>query len=95
MRQKQVMLDAEESIQFWSELWENPVDHDRNAEWIMTVKNELECVTQQGNIKITKDDVSIHLRKMSNSKALGPDGSHGFWLKQIHFFSPGNGKTSK
>ena len=27
------MLDAEETIKFWIELWDNPVGHDRNAEW--------------------------------------------------------------
>ena len=32
------MPDAKESIKFWSELWDNPFDHDRNAEWIMTVE---------------------------------------------------------
>ena len=31
MTQKQVMSDAEESTKFWSELWFNPVDHNRNA----------------------------------------------------------------
>ena len=31
------MPDTEESIKFWSELWDNPVDHNKNAEWIMTV----------------------------------------------------------
>ena len=78
MRQEQVMSDAEESIKIWSELWDNPVDHDKNAEWIMTVEKELECVTQQGNINITKEDVFIHLRKMQNWKSPGPDGLHGF-----------------
>ena len=83
MRQEQVMSDSEESIKFWSELWDNPVGHNRNAEWIMTVEKELECVTQQGNINMTKKDVSIHLRKISNWKAPGPDGLHGFWLKKL------------
>ena len=32
MRQEQRMPNAEESIKFWSELWDNPVDHDRNPE---------------------------------------------------------------
>ena len=76
MRQEQVMPDAEESIKFWSELWDNPVDHDKNAEWIMTVEKELECVTQQSKINITKDDVFMHLRKIPNWP--GPDGLHGF-----------------
>ena len=66
MRQEQVMPDAEESIKFWSELWNNPVDHGRNAEWIMTVEKELGCVTQQGNINITKLDVFIHHLNQQN-----------------------------
>ena len=70
---------------FWSKLWDNPVDHKRNAEWIMTVEKELGNVTQQGNINITKEDVSIHLRKMPNWKVPGPDGLHGFWLKKFTF----------
>ena len=45
MREEQEMPDAEESIKFWSELQDKPVDHDRNAEWIMTVEKELECHT--------------------------------------------------
>ena len=75
--------DAEESVKFWGELWDNPVDHNRNTEWIMTVEKKLECVTQSGNINITKGDVSIHLREMPNWKAPGPDGLHGFWLKKV------------
>ena len=63
------MPHAEESIKFWSELWDNPVDYSRNAEWIMTVEEELESVKQQGNIDITKKDVSIHSQKMPNWKA--------------------------
>ena len=49
----------------------------------MTVEKELECVTQQDNVNITKEDVSIHLRKIPNWKAPGPDGLHGFWLKKF------------
>ena len=77
------MPDAEELIKFWSRLWDNPVDYNRNAEWIMTVENELECVTQQGNINIIKEDASIHLRKVPNWKAPGPDGLNGFWLTKF------------
>ena len=83
MRHEQLMPDAERSIKFWSELWDNPVDHNRNAELIMTLEKELESVTQQGNINITKENVSIHLRKMPNWKVPGPDRLHGFWLKKF------------
>ena len=65
---------------------DNPVDLNRNAKWIMTVDKESECVTQQGNVNITKEDVSIHLRKMPNWKAPGPDGCYRFWLKKFTSF---------
>ena len=77
----------------WSELWDNSFHYDRNAEWQMTVEKELECVTQQGNVNIIKEDVSIRLRKMPNWKAPGPDVFHGFWLKKIYFSSRGNCET--
>ena len=84
MRQGQVKPYAEEeSIKFWSELRDNSVDHDKNAEWIMTVEKELECVTEHGNINIIKEYVFMHLRKMSNWKAPSLDGLHGLWLKKL------------
>ena len=39
----------------------------------MAVEKGLEYATQQANINITKEDVSINLRKMKNWKAPGPD----------------------
>ena len=52
-----MMYNAKRSIKFWSELWDNPADSDRNAEWIMAVEKELDCVRQQGNKSITKEDI--------------------------------------
>ena len=54
-----------------------------SVEWIMTVEIELECIIQQGNINITKKDVSIHLKKLPNWEAPGADGLHGFWPKKF------------
>ena len=77
------MPDAEKSIKFQSELSESLVDYDRNVKWIMKVQKEFECVTQQENINITKEDVFTHLRKMPNWKMPGPDGLHEFWMKKF------------
>ena len=74
---------AEEPIKFQSELWDNPVDHERNTEWIMAVEKELEYVTHEDNINITKEDVSIHLKKMPNWEPPGRGGLHGFWLNKF------------
>ena len=83
MRQEQMMPHAEQSIKFWSELWDHPVYHDRNPHRIITIEKVLECVAQQGNINIIKEDVSIRLTKMPNWKAPDPDGLHRFWLKKL------------
>ena len=87
IRQEQVISDAKESSKFWSKLWDNTVDHGRNAEWIMTAKKEVECIAQQGNVNITKGDASIHFRKIPNCKARASDGLHGFWLKNSLLFT--------
>ena len=50
-----MMPDAKKSIKFWSELCDNPVNHDRNSEWIMTVEKELECVIDLKAASLTKD----------------------------------------
>ena len=31
MRHEQVIPDVEEFIEFWRELWDYPVDHDKNG----------------------------------------------------------------
>ena len=36
----------EEAMSGEHPLWDNPVDHGKNVEWIMKTEKELECVTQ-------------------------------------------------
>ena len=40
------MANAEVSIKFWSELQDNPIDHGKNIEWIMTIE-KLQRVTEK------------------------------------------------
>ena len=82
-----MMPYAQQSIKFRSEFWDHPIYHDRNPHRIITVEKELDCVAQQGNINIIKEDVSIRLTKMPNWKAPDPDGLHGFWLKNSLLFT--------
>ena len=35
------MPDAEESCEFWSNIWDNPIEHNRDAEWLTDVRDEL------------------------------------------------------
>ena len=40
--------DAEESCNFWSNIWDNPIEHNRGAEWLTDVRDELsQCSAQE------------------------------------------------
>ena len=62
---------------------DNLVRYKNDAGWLKQFELELEHVNIQENVKITKKDVTMQLRKMSNWKAPGLDGIQGFWLKRL------------
>ena len=64
--------DADQSRVFWSCIWSESKEHNRNAEWLkkLTLENnyqEQECVV------ITKEMISKQSRKIPNWKAPGRD----------------------
>ena len=81
---KKTTLELKDSLKFWIELCGNPFDQNGHADWLMTLEVQLEDVTQQSDIIITKKQVSEHLQKMPNWKAW-IDGLHGFWIEHLVF----------
>ncbi|XP_072169448.1 uncharacterized protein [Diadema setosum] len=75
--------DPVECQQFWGKIWGNPVEHNKDAQWLKDVKRQLKHVEKQENIFIDTQKVKKQLSKMPNWKAAGPDAVHGFWIK--HF----------
>ena len=73
-RSIQVSLDAEETKEFWSKLLDSPVPYREDAEWLKEVELEVENDNIQENVEITKEDVTMELRKMLNWKAPGLEG---------------------
>lgn len=73
--------DADKARQFWSGIWGEAVTHNESAEWIKSVRDELERAPQQDHITITPDNVKYQTNRSPNWKAPGPDGIQGFWLK--------------
>ena len=39
-----VAPDAEQSKEFWSGIWDDPVTHNASAEWLKDVQNEISVV---------------------------------------------------
>ena len=77
-----VAPDAEESEQFWSNIWGNEVQHNKDAEWLKELKDE--CgETRQDDIVIDFAMVTAQAKKIPNWKAPGPDGVQGYWIKKL------------
>ena len=75
--------NADESRTFWSEIWDNPVEHNDDAEWLREIETESKGVNKQDDVKITAQDVRKQTGKIPNWKAAGPDGVQGYWLKNL------------
>ena len=75
--------NADESRKFWSEIWDNPVEHNDDAEWLRESETESKGVNKQDDVKITAQDVRKQTGKIPNWKAAGPDGIQGYWLKNL------------
>ena len=74
--------DKGSSIEFWSKIWSEPAEHKKDAEWLKTVKEEIE-IDQQQDLVITVEKLKSVLAKIPNWKSPGPDLVQGYWLKNF------------
>ena len=71
--------NAEESRTFWSGIWSVEKEHNKEADWLSDLKEEMVKLEQQNaEYKLKKQ-----CRKMPNWKAPRHDGVQGFWLKRL------------
>ena len=56
---------AEESKQFWGNIWSQSTDHKKDAKWLHDLRSEVN-VTKQEKINITKGSLKKILGRMSN-----------------------------
>ena len=78
-----IVPDAEESTQFWSNIWDNPVKHKENPEWLKIVEEELVGLGVQEDIHIEIEKLKKQIRKIPKWKSPGPDGVQGYWIKNL------------
>ena len=74
--------DEKETERFWTKIWE-PKKHNENTEWINNIKRELDGLEEGPKIEIRVDLLKTTLKRISNWKAPGHDGIHGFWFKKF------------
>ena len=73
---------AEESKQFWGNIWSQSAHHKKDAKWLQELQSEVN-VKKQEKIDITKGSLKKILGRMPNWKSPGPDLVQGFWLKSF------------
>ena len=74
--------NAEKSKQFWSNIWDNEKEHERNAEWLRKLRAEKDNM-KQNDINITTEMIKEQVKKIPNWKSPGPDGDQSYWLKNL------------
>ena len=73
---------AEESKQFWGNIWSQSADHKKDVKWLQDLPSEVN-VKKQEKIDITTGSLKKILGRMPNWKSPGPDLVQGFWLKSF------------
>ena len=74
--------NAEEIRTFWNGIWCVEKEHNKEADWLSDLKEEMMKLEQQ-NVVINEDQVKKQCRKIPNWEAPGHDGVQGFWIKRL------------
>ena len=70
--------DAKENERFWE-----PKKHNENGDWINNITRELDGLEEGPKMEMHVDLLKTTLKRISNWKAPGHDGIHGFWFKKF------------
>ena len=73
---------AEESKQYWRNIWSQSADHKKDAKWLQDLRSEVN-VKKQKKIDITTSSLKKIIGRMPNWKSPGPDLVQGFWLNNF------------
>ena len=72
----------QEKQQFCCKIWQSR-EHNKKAELINNIAKELKGLEEGSKVKMHINLLRKRLKKISNWKAPGYDGIHGFWFKEF------------
>ena len=75
--------NAEESKKFWGDIWTVEKEHNKDAQWLSELKDEINRENVQERISFNEEKVKKQARKMPNWKSAGKDGVQGYWIKNL------------
>ena len=77
------MPNKDSTMKFWEEIWNVPVQHKEEAQWLRKIEEENRTLPTQEIIQVTEADIKWKLASMANWKAPGPDMVQIFWWKKF------------
>lgn len=82
------LVSAEELEDYWSNIWKNKGEHEKEATWLSEEKKSLAVVPCMEESNFTINDIRAVVGKLHNWKAPGPDGVQNFWWKNLDAVHP-------
>ena len=91
-REKIVIPYSQEAKTFWTDIWDQEVEHNKDTTWLREIKDttclreikkNINGKNKQARVHILQEKLKKILKKIPNWKAPGPDGFQGFWLKNF------------
>ncbi|XP_055615105.1 uncharacterized protein LOC129761411 [Toxorhynchites rutilus septentrionalis] len=84
--------EIDEVTQFWSGLWENPIQHRSNRMWLAEEEEYGNGLEAMPAVMVIAHDINETIRYSRNWTAPGPDFVHNFWYKK---FSSTHGRMAE
>ena len=78
-----VMPDSQEAKIFWTDIWGQEVEHNKDATLLREIKKDINGKNKQARVQILQENLKKILKEIPNWKAPGPDAIQGFWLKNF------------
>jgi hypothetical protein len=75
--------NAEESRRYWGDIWTVEKEHNKDAEWLAELRDEVKGGHTQERVTISAEKIKKQSRKMPNWKSPGKDGVQGYWIKNL------------
>lgn len=79
---------AETLHKFWADIWENPVEFNRNATWINENAEHTNSIAEMTFESVPVDTFIKVLKRTHNWKAPGTDNIHNYWYKKFTSVHP-------
>ena len=76
---------AGELRDFWANIWERPIQHDTEAEWVTSEKQKCSHIDAMEFDSITLDMLKNVIERTHNWKATGSDHIHNYWYKKYTY----------